>query len=43
MATGIVILWLIIRGCRGDKQEIGNRGSEASEIHFDENFKKTTE
>ena len=41
MAIAIVVLWLLIRRCRGDKQEITNHGSEVSEINFDENFKKT--
>jgi hypothetical protein len=41
MAIAVVVLWLLIRQCRGDKQEITNHGSEVSEINFDENFKKT--
>jgi|LauGreDrversion4_2_1035121.scaffolds.fasta_scaffold177687_4 hypothetical protein len=44
MATLVVIFWIVIRGCRGDKQEIDCRHcSEVTEIHFDENFKRTQE
>ena len=43
MAAAIVIIWLTIRGCRGDKQEIARNESDLNEIHFDENFKKTRE
>jgi len=41
MAIAVVVLWLLIRRCRGDKQEITNHDSMVSEINFDENFKKT--
>ena len=41
MAIAVVVFWLLIRRCRGDKQEITNHGSEISEVNFDENFKKT--
>jgi hypothetical protein len=41
MATAVVVFWLLIRRCRGDKQEITNHDSMVSEINFDENFNKT--
>jgi hypothetical protein len=41
MAIAVVVLWLLIRRCRGDKQEISSHDSIVDEIDFDENFKKT--
>lgn len=34
----ILVTWLVFRRFRGDKQNVTRHMSEATEIHFDENY-----